>query len=247
MAYTAALQAAIALIRKHEATSSEVDAFLSAQSDLTVNNNLTGKTREHVGMVPGTIIDAGAGITYEAPISSINASNAVNVLRAELRAVAASLMMPEYMLSADLSNASFASTLVAEAPFVKHMEAEQRSFGQFWRKIIWTAVRHEVFWGRLPSNVLDDYKLVGEFTSLVVRDFLQEAQTRDIEFRAGVLSIKTWRGLAGYDDETERKNIEEDPGNLGEEPEKVGGKDQTGNTDDPGSADGSKAFSPVEQ
>ena len=89
-----------------------------------------------------------------------------------------------------------------------------------------------------PERVLTDYRLIGEFPSLEVRDFLREAQKRQIEQQAGVLSVKTWRQQAGYDDEVERRNMEAEPSPQtgAQEP---GGADQAGNTDDPGSASSS--------
>ena len=38
------------------------------------------------------------------------------MLQAELRAIAARLVMPEFMLTSDASNANYASTMVAEGP-----------------------------------------------------------------------------------------------------------------------------------
>lgn len=256
MSYTTALQTAIALIRTHSASASEIDSFLSGTADAQVTNNLTGKTRNYTGMQPGTIIDAGSGTTYQAPISSVNAANAVEVLRAELRGVAAALNMPDYMISADLAGSSYAASLVAESPFVKHMTSQQRFFGTFWEGVVWSAIKHEVFWNRLPAAVLEDYKLIGDFPTLEVRDFLQESQKRLIEHQAGVLSVTTWRGLAGYDDEIERKNFDRDAEEAPEpeepeepedlQPDEVGGKDQVGDPEAVASAKSSPGFSPAE-
>lgn len=236
MGFVAALQAAIALIRKHESgTQTEIESFLDATKDLTVTNDVTGKSTRYQGIGPGTVIDTGPGYTYESPIHSLNAGNNVEVLRAELRAVAAMLNMPESMFTSQIDG-SFAASLVAEGPFVKYMESEQDRFAWDLRAVVWTAIEHEVFWGRLPENVLHDYRLVGEFPSLEVRDFLRETQKRQIENTAGVLSVKTWRQKAGYDDEVEVKNFTIEPNPAAEEPDPVGGSDQAGNLSDPGSA-----------
>jgi hypothetical protein len=245
MSIVAALQAAIAVIRKHEAaTKTEVEAFLDSNRDLLVSNEATGKDTRYRGIEGGIVLDTGPGITYEAPVSSVNAANNVEVLRAELRSVAAMLNMPESMFTSQIDG-GFAGGLVAEAPFTKYMSAEQDRFGWEFRATVWEAVRHEVFWGRLPERVLEDYRLVGEFTSLEVRDFLRESQKYQIEHTAGVLSTKTWRQKAGYDDEIERRNMEAEPSPAANPTDKPapgdsdggpGGSDQAGNTDDPGSA-----------
>ena len=49
----------------------------------------------------------------------------VAAIQAELRAAAAALAMPEYMLSGDACNANFSSTMVAEGPAVKTFEEMQ--------------------------------------------------------------------------------------------------------------------------
>jgi hypothetical protein len=208
MSYVAALQAAIALIRKHEsATKSEVESYLDAERDLLVTNNATGKDTRYRAVGPGTVIDAGPGVSYEAPVSSVNAGNNVSVLQAELRAAAARLNMPEYMFSGDASNADYASSLVAEAPAVKGFLALQGKFGRFFRRVVLNAIRHEVKFDRLPADVLTRYTIKPSYPSVVVRDQLQEAQKDQILHVARVMSTRTWRDRAGLDNETEERNL----------------------------------------
>lgn len=235
MALVAALQASIAIIRKHEsATKQEAETFLDANRDLLATNNATGKSTRYRGIDGGLVLDTGPGITYEAPISSVDASNNVEVLRAELRSVASMLNMPESMFTSQIDG-SFAGSLVAEAPFVKYMESEQNRLLWDLKAIVRAAVEHEVFWGRLPDRVLRDYQLQAEFPSLEVRDFLKETQKRQIEAQSGVLSVKTWRAKAGYDDAVERRNMAAEPTPM-LQTGNIGGGNQTGNTNDPGSA-----------
>ena len=47
------------------------------------------------------------------------------MLQAELRAIAARLVMPEFMFTSDASNANYASTMVAEGPAVRMFERLQ--------------------------------------------------------------------------------------------------------------------------
>ena len=47
----------------------------------------------------------------------------MTVLQAELRAIASRLVMPEFMLTSDASNANYASTMVAEGPAVQDVRA----------------------------------------------------------------------------------------------------------------------------
>lgn len=209
MSYVAALQAAIALIRKHEsATKTEVESYLDSERDLLVTNRTTGVDTRYRKVGPGTVIDAGPGVSYEAPVSSVNAGNNVAVLQAELRAAAARLQMPEYMFSGDASNANYGSTLVAEAPAVKQFLRLQGKFGRPFRRIAWNALRHEVHFGRLPEEVLTRCTLKVSFPSVIVRDQLQQAQVRQIQHAAGVLSRRTWREQDGLDHDTEERNLD---------------------------------------
>jgi len=209
MSYVAALQAAIALIRKHEsATKSEVEALLDQTRHLLVTNQQTGVDTRYRKVGPGTVIDAGPGVSYEAPVSSVNAANNVAVLQAELRAAAARLQMPEYMFSGDASNANYGSTLVAEAPAVKQFLRLQGKFGRPFRRIAWNAICHEVHFGRLSEEVLTRCVVKVGFPSVIVRDQLQQAQVRQIQHQAGVLSRRTWREQDGLDHDTEERNLD---------------------------------------
>ena len=206
-------------------------------------NNVTGKETRFRGLGPGTVIDAPEGISYEAPITSIDAGNYVRVLQAELRAAAQRLVMPEYMFTADSSNANFSSTLVAESPAVKNFERLQAFFGRELRQVVWSALRHEVFWGRLPEASLTEYELRPAFPSLIVRDQLQEAQRRAIMVNNGVLSRITWRRMDKLNDATEERHITQenmrgytDLRTMAGGDMNPGGSDRAGNLDDPESA-----------
>ena len=117
MSVVAEIQSAIALIRKHGAgTRSSVQQFVQGQADVTVSSQSTGRTSYFKRYAPGTILDAFAGTDYEFPAAAIDASRYVVVLQAELRAIASRLVMPEFMLSSDASNANYASTIATHPP-----------------------------------------------------------------------------------------------------------------------------------
>jgi len=211
MSYVAALQAGIAMIRKHDsATLSQVQSFIDTNSDLLVTDNLTGKERRHTKMMPGTVFDIGPGTTYEAPVSSVNAEQNIPILQADLREIAAMLQMPEFMLTANAQNANLASSLVAEGPATKGFERLQQSRGNFLKSIIEAGLQHETLSGRLPIELLETHDIVATFPTVISRNRLNEAQRLEIEKRNNVVSVKTWRGMAGYDHDTEETNVEED-------------------------------------
>ena len=120
MSVVAEIQSAIALIRKHrQATATGVQQFVASQADASITSPATGQTRTFRRYGPGTILDAHANIEYDFPAAKVDAANYVAVLQAELRAVASRLVMPEFMLTSDASNANYSSTMVAEGPAIR--------------------------------------------------------------------------------------------------------------------------------
>jgi hypothetical protein len=127
MSVVAEVQSAIAIIRKHAAgTRGSVQQFVQGQADASIASQATGRTSYFQRYAPGTILDAFAGTEYEFPAAAIDASRYVTVLQAELRAIASRLVMPEFMLTSDASNANYASTMVAEGPAVKMFQRLQQ-------------------------------------------------------------------------------------------------------------------------
>jgi hypothetical protein len=64
-------------------------------------------------------------IKYEFPETGAGNSNHIETLVSLLRACAAGMKLPEFMLTANVSEGNFASTLVSEGPFHKSMRYEQ--------------------------------------------------------------------------------------------------------------------------
>ncbi len=208
MSVVTEIQSAIALIRKHRgATRSGVSGFVEQGATASVTNASTGKTTHIKRYGPGTILDAPAGTDYEFPTSGLDASSFVTVLQAELRAVAARLVMPEFMFTSDASNANYASTLVAEGPAMRmfqRLQAEQVAADRdVMRRVLQAAVRR----GRLSDAVLNDIDIQIEPPSLKVRDELDEVRAYRIELNNGVLSPQTWSQRRGLDYEQEQANL----------------------------------------
>lgn len=210
MSVVAEIQSAIALIRKHRAaTAAGLSEFVSGQADLSVSSSATGRTTHHFRRyAPGTILDASSGTDYEFPVAGIDAARYVTVLQAELRAIASRLVMPEFMLTSDASNANYSSTMVAEGPAVKMFDRLQHEMivedVEMLRRVILNAVEA----GRLPSDSLRTVDLRGIPPTLAVRDRLKEAQADQILLRNGALSVATMAMRHGLDPEQERQSID---------------------------------------
>jgi hypothetical protein len=185
-------------------------------SDYSYINNRTGKTENFEHIMPGQIVDIPKGLQYlNAPLATSNVAGHIEVLNALLRMAAASLNIPEFMVSSDASNANYASTLVSESPFVKLAMQEQQIFGDHFTRIVWRAVRNAVAAGLLPSETEEQVEITAEAPAVAVTDRLAEAQRNQIENAARVLSPQTWQQQIGLDPDEEASNWEEWDGRFG--------------------------------
>lgn len=208
MSIVAEIQSAIAIIRKHKAaTAAGLVDFVAKQADASVTNAATGRTSHFQRYAPGTILDAVAGTDYEFPAAGIDAGRYVAVLQAELRAVASRLVMPEFMLSSDASNANYSSTMVAEGPAVKMFDRLQHEMIEDDVALLHRVVGHAVSSGRLPPDALTAVDIRGIPPSLAVRDRLKDAQADQILVRNGAMSVATMSLRNGLDPEQEERLI----------------------------------------
>jgi capsid protein len=219
MSTLAQVQATFALIRKHKQyPASAVQSWQQSQADLAVGDPVSGNSRYLQRYLPGTILDVPDQTDYEFPAAKVPADSLVAVLQAELRAVAARLVLPEYMLTSNAENANYASTLVAEAPAVKHFQRLQRQLARAFGDgryggprrcgALWRVLECAVRWGKIPKDVFRRVALHVEPPSPVARDRDKETARAASLNKAGVLSKATWSKWEGLDPARERRQIE---------------------------------------
>jgi capsid protein len=207
MSAVAEIQSAIALIRKHRsAVRGGVEQFASDLSAAAGYDGRSGHSRRLSQYAPGTILDAPAGLEYDFPAAGVNASAFVTVLQAELRAIAARLVMPEFMFTSDASNANYSSTLVAEGPAVKMFERLQASLKHDDCRVLGRVIDNAAAAGRLPHDVRRRVEIQTSLPSLHVRDQFKEAQIERLAYEHGILSAQTWSQRLGLDYDQEQKN-----------------------------------------
>ena len=207
MSVVAGIQSAIALVRKHRgATRAGVQQFTTAGADVSITSQATGQTTNFRRFGPGTILDSHGGIEYDFPTAGLDAGNFVTVLQAELRAVASRLVMPEFMLTSDASNANFASTMVAEAPALRMFARLQADLVSDDLQVMWRVLEGAVAAGHLPGEALTSLDIQASPPTLEVRDPLKEAETFRIEYESGILSPQTWSQRRGLDFDQEQMN-----------------------------------------
>lgn len=130
------MRTAIVLIKKITGTTTELNA---AKGNLGPQDQ-RGKTV----IQGGKILIANAGVDYKMESPNINAADVADDGRVMKLAMVAGTNMPEWMLG-DASNANFASSLIAESPFVKAIEYWQifieGIIKEIYKKVITNAVK----------------------------------------------------------------------------------------------------------
>jgi capsid protein len=206
MSVVSEIQSAIAIIRKHRgATVAGLEQFVQNQADLNLPNQAAGRTSYFKRYAPGTILDALAGTEYEFPAAGIDAGRYVTVLQAELRAIASRLVMPEFMLSSDASNANYSSTMVAEGPAVKMFDRLQNDMMEDDLEVMRRAVDNAAAAGRLPLEAISSVDIQAVAPTLAAHDRLKDAQADQILYRNGAMSADTLAMRHGLDPERERQ------------------------------------------
>jgi hypothetical protein len=211
MSILAQTQAAIAVVRRHrQGTAASVQAFADAQATRRSLDPSSGQTRRQKRLLPGTILDAPAGVEYDFPAAGINAAGLVDVLQAELRAVAARLVMPEFMLTADANRAHYASTLAAEGPAVKTFRRWQARIIADDLQVFDRLLDRAVEAGLISQNERQSVAIHAEPPTVAVRDAKQDAETNAIKLAAGVKSRTTWQLEDGLDPMREQAHFHEE-------------------------------------
>ena len=126
--------------------------------------------------------------TTSSPPAAIDAGRFVAVLQAELRAIASRLVMPEFMLTSDATNANYASTMVAEGPAVKMFQRLQHEMIEDDLEVMDRVIAAAVDAGRLPPEALAAVDIQAIPPTLAVRDRLREAQADQILVRNRAMS-----------------------------------------------------------
>ncbi len=216
------IQASIALLRtwkdgtKPAAIRSAVDGAVEFQSKLPALLGSSGSRNIPTERwYPGKIVDHKGGDLKPGPMGSSNAPQFVNLVQAGLRKAGNSHNFPEFMYSGDASNANYSSTLVSEAPFVKHCESLQMEEDTEQAEILWRVVRNASEAGRFGEVSVAELQRVLDITAehpdIATRDRDKEHRIRSEEHKSGILSRQTWAEEVGRDYEEEQRRIAKEP------------------------------------
>lgn len=135
------MRTAIVMIKKVEGTPTEVANM--SRTLPTATRQIANETKKK-NFRGGTVITEGPGVTYRMESPNINASDVKEDGRNIILAMASGMNMPEYIFG-DASNANYASTMIAESPFVKMIQFFQVffefHFAALYKKVLQNAVK----------------------------------------------------------------------------------------------------------
>ena len=160
----------------------------------------------------GTVLTPSAGLEYHpGPMGAERNAGFLEVAQYALRSIGVRWNMPEAMVSGDASNANYASSLVAEAPFVKAREADQAFYSEHFKRLLWKALRFmwELGLLQIPCGfdqlkALIDIKV--DCPKVASRDPQEQAATAAAYVAMGAMSVRTASVEAGYDYDQEVSN-----------------------------------------
>lgn len=209
----AAIQAAIAMVvqRASSTRAATLNDVAGNAIDSVIRSRTTGGAMStYTRKFPaGTVVETDKESTYHpGPMGDSGASNYIDVGQFLLRSrIATRWNSPEYMISGDASNGNYASSLVAESPFVKFCERRQKNVRNAVSHLLWRALRmrhlagmmHELSsdWRQFEARVDVDI-VAGE---VATRDPMITTQKNQILHGAGVLSAKRWAQEEGLPEE----------------------------------------------
>lgn len=199
----AAVQAAIAYFRQHPKGTTSSSASEQINSALETYARVAhgggSITRKLSVTRPGTAIDLPAGKEYKPNPFGAGHRSYIDVGASLKRRIGIRWLFPEYMISGDASNANFASTLVAESPFVKAREGDQGQYVKHFKTILWRAVRIAYLYGRLKQFGLSWPELIRRIELLITpppvatRDKMQQVQELTALFDRGIVDANEVR------------------------------------------------------
>lgn len=137
-----AVQAAIALVQQWEAATPEaVSAYTEAEADYDRPNPWTSQLQPNRRIQAGEVWNVPKGMGFLPSPYNAGAAYHAQVAALVLRTIGARWNAPEWLISGDNSNTSYASSITAESPFVKTRQCEQAFFAHFFHKMLLRALR----------------------------------------------------------------------------------------------------------
>jgi hypothetical protein len=214
-----AVQAAIAWIQEMApgTTQAQVNTGTMSRADASYTANTQSGSRTHwlQQYDPATILKVPSGQKYlPGPLGAQNASSFITAAQALLRSVAVRWSLPESFVTGTAENNNFASSLVAESPFVKFAESQQQFYAQRDRRtlerVLWFAWQAGRFGDAEWVDIKRSVQIIVTPPQIEVRDPEKETAVRKTLHDVGILSRKTWSAQEGLDFDQEQQNLRQE-------------------------------------
>lgn len=220
----ASVQAAIAWIVEHApgVTENQVGSLLSGRATerVTRSSQTGSRTVNREKFRPGHVIHTPQGRKYhQGPLGQNNSPNYVLVEQAILRVAGTRWQFPEGLISGDWSNNNFASALIAEGPFVKSRERDQRYYASRFKRLFWKVLKIAYYlgWFRGASweEIEGQIDIAVNPPPVATRNRLEMAQENAILVPLGIRSKQTASEQMGDDWNQEQERGVESATNAG--------------------------------
>ena len=213
-------QAAFGAIRTISAVhgTDAVKSYLASQQAGTAGTGGAGQNFERFDQPAPAVVTVPETVKYEFPETGVGQSNHIEVLVQLLRACASGMKLPEFMLTANVSEGNFASTLVSEGPFHKSMRFEQSLMVREDRRILMEALWYAALSGEHELTVEDVQAVTLEVKPprVQTRNRQEDFDVNQKLWEDGLLSGKDHLAAEGHEYESQMAQIEvereEDPG-----------------------------------
>lgn len=211
LAYLAKARAKYTVVRKLEgATLGQASTFVAGKADYTITDPTTGKARRFEPSRPGEVHTVNTKVSYEFPSSNIGGVDYQIIIKLLLQSVASRLNMPIWMLTSDVGDmAAYTASNTAESPSTKNFQTLQAIQRDDDLEVLWRVVQHGAENGRLRKDIEELVEIQVGPPEVQTRDKLKDAQIRQADMAAGILSAQTASTEAGYDYDQEQTNIEQ--------------------------------------
>lgn len=184
-----------------------------------------GKTPSSKIPKPGTAIIA-QGVDYEFKTLDLKANDTQHDGRAIERMICKGTSLVEGIVTGDYSNQNYASSLVAESPMVKAIEAWQDEVEGLFQTIFKKVFEAAIDANKLPGGT--STKSAANFATMVHRDLDKDTTAYAMHSEKRWASDKTIAVKLGYDYEDEQDQIKKEDKDEEERMKKMTGFDMPG-------------------
>lgn len=203
------VRTAVALVRKVEGTAAQGAALVAGRTSANpmgrLNEPSVANARRETMLRPGTMLNAGPGVSYSYESPKLDARDAGEDGRRILLTIAAGVGLPEMIITGDWSNANYASSVESRTPAVREWEDWQDFFEPFFVRI-WRWVYEAAILARgLPNDTKPGVSI--QWPSLISKDAWKETERHAVLNQARILSKTTWSGLEDLVQDEELENF----------------------------------------